>query len=333
MHTALRSNFLEVRKLEAFAAVMSAGSMTAAAQLLGRSQPAVTRLIRDLEGDIGFALLHRSGPRITPTSRGVLFYAEVERHLVGLTHIRARADAIGRDEPPTLTIAATPSLATGVLPRSLAALGPGLLPRHLHVQALAAEDVVQAVLARSADFGLASLPLEHPGLDIHWVAEAPCVVAIGESDPLADSAVVRLGDLADRCIITLANPYRLRRRIDDALSEDGVTPQRIIDVNASMTALTLVRAGLGIAILEPVTIFGVPLEGVVTRPLDHAILFRFGAISPASQPLTPTIKAFSDAACTTAAAIPGCRLRDPGRVAALVDAGGTPTSLPEGEAR
>jgi DNA-binding transcriptional LysR family regulator len=326
----MHSNSIDIRQLEAFAAVMSAGSVTGAARLLGRSQPAVTRLIQDLEADIGYALLHRSGPRISPTSRGVLFHAEVERHLLGLAHIRERADAIGLDEPPTLAIAATPSLATGILPQALAAVAPGLLPRHLHVQALAAENVVQAVLARSADLGIASLPLEHPGLDVHWVADAPCVIAIGASDPLAGRDVVRLADLADRCIVTLANPYRLRHRVDEALARAGVTPQRIIDVNASMTALTLVRAGLGVAIVEPATVCGVPLEGIVMRVLDHTIPFVFGAISPAALPLTPTVAAVIEAARAVSLAMPGCRLHDSSGAEALADTVYGRTWLPEG---
>ncbi|WP_352780156.1 LysR family transcriptional regulator [Mesorhizobium sp. M0571] len=326
----MHSNSIDIRQLEAFAAVMSAGSMTGAARLLGRSQPAVTRLIQDLEADIGYALLHRSGPRISPTSRGVLFHAEVERHLLGLAHIRERADAIGLDEPPTLTIAATPSLATGILPQALAAVAPGLLPRHLHVQALAAENVVQAVLARSADFGISSLPLEHPGLDVHWVADAPCVVVIGANDPLAGQDVVRLADLVDRCIVTLANPYRLRHRVDEALARAGVTPQRIIDVNASMTALTLVRSGLGVAIVEPATACGVPLEGIVMRMLDHTISFVFGAISPAALPLSPTAAAVIEAARAVSLAMPGCRLHDSSGSEALADTVYGRTSLPEG---
>lgn len=316
----MHSSSIDIRQLEAFAAVMSSGSVTGAARLLGRSQPAVTRLIQDLEADIGYALLHRSGPRISPTSRGVLFHAEVERHLAGLVHIRERAEAIGLDEPPTLTVAATASLAAGVLSQALAAIAPVLLPRHVHVQALAPENVVQSVLARSADVGIASLPLEHPGLDVHWIADAPCVVALGKNDPLAANDVVRLADLADRCIITLANPYRLRHRVDEALAKAGLAPERIIDVNASMTALTLVRAGLGVAIVEPATVCGVPLDGIVMRMLDHTVPFLFGVISPAALPLTPTVAAVIEAARTVSLAMPGCRLRDSsGGAEALAD--------------
>lgn len=309
---------------------MSAGSVTGAARLLGRSQPAVSRLIQDLEADLGYALLHRSGPRITPTSRGLQFHAEVERHLASLTHIRERANAIGLDEPISLTIAATPSLAAGVLPRALAAVSPDLIPRHLHIQALAAENVVQAVLARSADFGIASLPLEHPGLDVHWIADAPCVVALAVDDPLAGNDVVRLADLAERRIITLANPFRLRHRVDEALARAGVAPQRIIDVNSSMTALTMVRVGLGVALVEPATVVGVPLEGIVMRTLDQTIPFLFGAISPAAHPLSPTVAAVIDAARAVALAMPGCRLRELGGDGALAEAIYGNSIVPEG---
>ncbi len=315
----MHGNSIDIRQLEAFAAVMSAGSVTGAARLLGRSQPAVSRLIQDLEADLGYALLHRSSGRIQPTSRGLRFHAEVERHLANLIHIRERADAIGRDEPATLTIAATPSLAAGILPQALAVLPADLIPRHLHVQALAAENVVQAVVARSADLGISSLPLEHPGLEIHWIAEAPCILAVGSDDPLAVDGVVQLSDLGDRRIITLANPYRLRHRIDEALERVGVAPERIIDVNASLTALSLVRAGLGVAIVEPATVCGVPLEGIVMCKIDQTIPFLFGAISASALPLSPTVSAVIEATRIQALEMPGCRLLEANGTDALAD--------------
>jgi len=326
----MHSNSIDIRQLEAFAAVMSAGSVTGAARLLGRSQPAVSRLIQDLEAELGYALLHRSSGRIQPTARGLRFHAEVERHLASLVHIRERAEAIGRDEPVTLTVAATPSLAGGILPLALSALPADLIPRHLHVQSLAAENVVQAVIARSADLGISSLPLEHPGLEIHWIAEAPCVVAIGSGDPLAGEDIIRLSDIADRRVITLANPYRLRHRIDEAFKRVGVAPDQIIDVNASLTALSLVRAGLGVAIVEPATVCGVPLDGIVMRRLDQHIPFLFGAISAAALPLTPTVSAVIDAARAQSLAMPGCRLLEANGNDALADSVYGQTTISEG---
>jgi len=61
------------RQINAFRHVMRHGSITAAAQALNVSQPAVSRLIADLERQLGFALLIRSGGRSTPTAEAHAF--------------------------------------------------------------------------------------------------------------------------------------------------------------------------------------------------------------------------------------------------------------------
>lgn len=90
---------MEIRELEVFLAVMSAGSITGAARLLDRSQSQVTRLIQDLETSLGFALFDRNGPRITPSDKGIAFHAEAERFLSGIGHLRERAKTIALKEP------------------------------------------------------------------------------------------------------------------------------------------------------------------------------------------------------------------------------------------
>jgi DNA-binding transcriptional LysR family regulator len=85
----------------------------------------------------------------------------------------------------------------------------------------------------------------------------------------------------------------------------------MIDTNSSLTALALVRRGLGAAIVEPVMACALELQGIVLRPLDVDIPFLFGAISPAARPLPPSICALNEALVKAAAGlIPGFRLHD-----------------------
>ena len=116
---------MELRQLEAFAAVMSTGSVTAAGRLLGRSQPAISRLLQELEAEIGYALFSRSGPRVTPTEQGFLLYEDVERALAGMRQIRERAGEIARGQAQPLLIAATPALAAGLVPAALQRMQAG----------------------------------------------------------------------------------------------------------------------------------------------------------------------------------------------------------------
>ena len=301
----------DYRQMESFAAVMSTGSITGAARLTGRSQPAVTRLVQELEAELGFSLLHRSGPRITPTANGIRFHREVERALLSFEQMRARADAIAQSEAAPLTIAAIPALAAGLLPAALARLNP--LPGLVQLQAEPAEAVVQSVLSGRSEVGFASLPFDQPGLHTHWVAEAPCVAMLAADDPLAAGDIVSLAALAERRLLTMANPFRLRHRVEAALEALGITPAASITTNASVNAAALVRAGLGVAVLEPVTAYGLRLEGVVVRPLDVAIPFLWGVVTSAGLPPAPAAAALIvQVQAVAAATLPGFRLCEAG---------------------
>ncbi|MBL6080284.1 hypothetical protein JMJ56_19895 [Belnapia sp. T18] len=92
-------------------------------------------------------------------------------------------------------------------------------------------------------------------------AEAPCIALLRADDPLAAGAVVPLRALAGRRIISTANPNRLRHRVDAALHAAGIACTELIDTTTSLSAMDAVRAGLGIALTEPLTPAGLPSKG------------------------------------------------------------------------
>lgn len=280
---------MQLRQLEAFSAVISVGSVTGAAKLLNRSQPAISRLIQDLEAEAGFALFERNGPRVTPTERAYQLYQEVERSLHGLTRIRQRATEIAAEKPAPIHLMATTALSATIVPLALSLLQETGLPDRIVVQSASAEHVVQAVLSRGTDIGLATLPIEHRGIDLHWIGGAPCVAVLAESDPLAQQERIALADLAGQRLITGINPYRLRGRIDYALAAAGIAPQQLMETNTSLNAIMAARAGLGVALVEPATAYGLPLQGVVVRAIDTDIPFYFGLVTPGDKPLSPDL--------------------------------------------
>jgi DNA-binding transcriptional LysR family regulator len=301
---------MELRQLEAFAAVMSTGSVTAAGRLLGRSQPAISRLLQELEAEIGYPLFARSGPRVTPTEQGFLLYDDVERALTSLQQIRSRAEEIARGQAQPLLMAATSALAAGLVPDALKRIETRIGAARVQLRSASPEQVVHAVLSGAAQLGATSLPLEHRGLTVHWIGQAPCVAALPEDDPVAQQAVVPVSALAGRRLITMANPFRLRRRLDAALAPNGQMPGTL-ETNSSVNALAAVRAGLGVSVLEPITAYGAPMAGVAIRPIDLDIPFFFGVITPQSQTLTPACQAMADALAQAAAdLLPGFVLHD-----------------------
>lgn len=281
---------MEVRDLEAFLAVMSTGSITGAARMLDRSQSQVTRLIQDLETSLGFALFERNGPKISPTDKGIAFHEDAERFLSGIGHLRNRAKAIAGKEPEPIEIAATPAFASGIIPIALAELPEHFLPHTIQLRSMPAEAAVQSVLARTADFCVTSLPADQPGLEVQGFFEGRCVAAVAPHDPLAAKDVISIADLAGRTLITMANPFRLRRRVDEALEAAKVRPNRVIATNAANNAVQIASLGLGVAIIEPATAYGLQSAPVAVRLLDVEIPFLWAILSAASRPLSAGVQ-------------------------------------------
>ena len=271
--------------------------------------------MQELEAEIGYALFARSGPRVTPTEQGFLLYDDVERALSSLRQIRDRAEEIARGQAQPLLLAATSALAAGLVPDALKRIEAQAGNTRVQLRSASPERVVHAVLSGAAQLGATSLPLEHRGLTVHWIGQAPCVVALPENDPAARHEVVPVAELAGRRVITMANPYRLRRRLDAALGHAAGA----IETNSSVNALAAVRVGLGVSVLEPITAYGAPMAGVAIRPIDLDIPFFFGVITSQSQPLTPACQAMADALAQAAAQLlPGFVLHDASQHGALL---------------
>jgi len=283
---------MDSNQLEAFSAVMTIGSVTGAGRSLGRSQPAVSKAIQDLESELGYALFDRNGPRVTPTDKAFLLYEEVERSLVGLSSIRARAEEIGRGDAQPIHLVATPALAATILPAALRRVQHLGLPERIHLRSASAEQVVYAVLHRTVNLGLTSLPVAHRGLELHWIGQAPCVAVLRADHPLAAAASLRTEALRTERLISMSNRYRLRQRIDEALQQ----PLAIaIETNTSLNAIMAAHAGLGIALVEPITALGMPIEGMVVRPLEVNIAFYFGLVTPFGKPVDAITAALIEA--------------------------------------
>ncbi len=283
---------LDLRQLEAFSAVISAGSITAAAKQLHRSQPAVTRLIQEFENKIGYPLFVRKGPRIYPTEQALQLHESVEHALISLHQVQVRAQEISAAEEKPLVIAATPAMAAGLLPDALAKLA---LTMPLQILSNTAEQAVHSVIEGRADMAISSLPLEHKNVERHWIGQTRCVVVLHEDDPLAQQERIALEALAAHKIITLYNPYRQRHRFELAMKKAKITPQYVIETNASANLLACVRSGLGVAITEPVTAYGFPLSGVAVRELDVDIPYYFGVITPQAKTVRPIVVQLIDA--------------------------------------
>src|SRR5437667_428856 len=131
-----RDRAIKTKRIEAFRAVMECGSVTAAAGELFVTQPAVTKLLAQLQRDVGFALFERTKGRLTPTPEAKVFYQHVRQTFEALDDLSTIARDIKNLNRGQLVVGALPLLSTGWLPRQCSqfALGRDLVNVVLHTR-------------------------------------------------------------------------------------------------------------------------------------------------------------------------------------------------------
>ena len=280
-------NRLGLRQLRAFHAVIMTGSVTAAAERLNLTQPAISKQLNILEEATGLNLFHRkSGRTTTPTSVGIDFFRAIEPTMVGLDDIDTIVKTLANRDQKMLRIAATPPLINSAplmqalkrFTESYPEVTLSLEPRHR----LEIEDWVAS---RRIDIALALLPLNHPALKAVHLVETEAVAVLSPDHALADHRQISPADLADVPVI-LPSRQPLRTRIDAELEKahQALTPN--FEATSAITAARLAASGFGVAICDPFspTAFD---NSLATVPWVPRVKLNYGALYSESLGLEP----------------------------------------------
>jgi DNA-binding transcriptional LysR family regulator len=276
---------MRMRQVEAFRAVMISGGVTGAAALLHVSQPSVSRLIADLEHEVGFPLFERRGGRLHATPQARALYEVVRRSFAGLDVLAQAARRIRAHPVGTIRIASLAALAVSALPPALSAFGRLHPEVKVTVEALGQRDLEDRIVLGQADLGFGIATPSRPGLRTAPLADAPYVCAVPREHRLAARKRVRVADLAgERLIGPMHEVDALWYGIDHALTAAGIEVQRQIECQHSLPVYALVEAGLGVAIVEPFSARLFAARGVRVRRLEPRVTVAFASLEPDAGP-------------------------------------------------
>lgn len=285
---------IQPRQIEAFRALMLTGRTTRAAEAMHITQPAVSRLVRDLQEALGLALFEKQGNRLAPTREALALYAEVERSYVGLERIAHSARELRERSAGRLRIAAMPALANGVLPRFT---GEFLATREsldIALFGLVSVTVLDWVVSGQCDLGFAAAPIEHPAVRVEKMPAARYVVVLPEGHRLARRRVLRPRDLAAEPFIAIGPTTPSTYRLADVFSAAGVTRRVRVETPLSAIACALVASGVGVSVVDPFTASEYEAHGVAVRAFEPRLDFQVAALSPAGRTLSPVAREFVD---------------------------------------
>lgn len=238
-----------LRQIESFLAVAESGSFSRAARDLGMGQPALSQAVRDLEAELAVRLLDRTTRRVELTEAGREFRNSGAKVLEDLgSAIRSVNDLAGRRRG-RIRIAAPPLLAAVVLPQAIAEF------RRLHsgisveLSDVGTEEIVEKIRSGDADCGVGTFPPSDGGIERVTLMRDSLMLFCAEAHPLARAKAATFGDLAGLPLITLTRDSGIRLLVEVGFETAQIPCQPAFEVSQITTALALVEAGLGIAVL------------------------------------------------------------------------------------
>ncbi|WP_130796635.1 LysR family transcriptional regulator [Streptomyces otsuchiensis] len=262
---------LDVRRLQVLRAVVTSGTVTAAAAHLGYTPSAVSQQVAALERQAGTALLERVGRGVRPTAAGLLLTehaalisSAVSRAETALADLRA-----GRTGRLSVRYFATAgsTLVAPALAR-LRAAHPGV---RADLRLTDPEDPLQEVLRGRADLAVVVHPPTREvgeGVRLVHLLDDPYAAVLPAGHRLAGAASVDLHELAAEQWVGSEPPGPCLQPVIDSCASAGFSPDFVIQSEDYATAQGFVAAGLGIGLMPGLGLRA-PHPEVVVRPVRN----------------------------------------------------------------
>lgn len=263
---------MELRHLRSFVAVAEERHFGRAAERLHIAQPPLSQQIRALERELGVTLLERTTRRVELTTAGAAYLEHARSILRRLDDAADEARLVASGSLGRLTLGCVGSVTYSLLPRLARALceqSPGLEVSFRGEMLV--PDQVAALHSGDIDLALLRTPLSDPAIVVRVLRRDALVAAVPTGHRLAARRRLEVRDLRDTDLIVHAGRGGsvMFGRVAAMCQDAGFVPRIRHEVVETSTLVTLVAAGLGIAVVpEPVS--SLAIAGVRYLPLRGA---------------------------------------------------------------
>jgi DNA-binding transcriptional LysR family regulator len=287
---------LGVRALSTFAEVMRTLSATAAGRNLGMTQPAVSRILAQIEAGVGFELFYRDRGRLVPTKDGLALAGEVELALAGLRRVDSLIADIAASTVGELRVVAPPSFAEGLLPDIVASF----LVRHpgirFNLDSRSIDTAKAMIATRVADCGFMKMPVDDKDLVCEPLVSSGSVCVMLADHPLARHDVITPDLLKGEPLILLGSGRQWRAQVDQVFAQYQLRPRVAIETHTHGSACALAARGVGIAIVNELLARSYVRDSLVARPFNPPITHEYAFVTSALSQSSNLTRAFRDEA-------------------------------------
>lgn len=258
---------LTLRQVEVIRAVMIAGTIQGAASLLNVSAPGISRLIKHAEQGLGIRLFERRAGVFVPAAEAHAIFAMIQQVHRQMDNLNAAVGALQKGQETTLSFASAPSIAQFIAARAIRALRQRLPDLGIELDILKIEETLDYLLLERGEMVIMSSAVDNPAVENTPLGEGRIMAIMPEGHELAAKSVVSIHDLVRYPFVGVdrADPYG--RILARPLDEAGLNPRYAMQGRFAQTIVSLVRHGLGVAVIDEFSVAEVYMPGLVRRPL------------------------------------------------------------------
>lgn len=277
---------LTLRQVEVIRAVMMAGTIAGAAELLNVAAPGISRLVKHTEESLGVRLFERKAGLFQPAAEAAPVFEQIHQiyeKMAGLSYALARLKAGTESE---LAFASAPSIAQSVVPRAMASIRRRHPELYIDFNLVRYEEIVDYLLLERGEFVAFSYRFEHPSLTFTPLGMGEVVAILPEGHPLAGEKRLSVRQLAEMPLIGVdpSDPYGALTARPFEIA--GIPRRLAIRVRFAQTTMELVQNGVGVATIDEFSVARSPIPGLVRVPLEEHVPLSLFAIHKAGRVLS-----------------------------------------------
>lgn len=233
---------------------MRSGSISQAARSVGRTQPAVSTMIRTLEGQLGFALFVRKEGKLFPTPEARYFLEECEDILGRVERTERTLVRMSSLQAGKLKIACLPSASSVFLPRRLTEFMRDKEDLDVSLIMRSSDVITDLIASQQFDIGFSETP--HPRAAILQTDyDLECVCVLRTDDPLAEAEVVTPKDLDGRPMAVLFDEHNTAVQTKAAFRAAGCRFNKRLELRTFLPGLQFVAAGVCVMVCDMITAY------------------------------------------------------------------------------
>ena len=284
---------MRLRHIEVFHAIMQAGTISGAAQLLNISQPAATKVLQHCEMRLGLTLFERIKGKLHPTPEAHKLFVEVDKLNRDLQSVRRLANNLKHHPDEAVRLAATPTLSMTVVPAALAAWRNKFKDVHCTLATQHTSDIVNSLLLGDVDFALSLYDPKHPNIVAESLVKSSmkAIAPAGSWSAKLDNTALPLTELGKN-LIALDVDDHLVSQVMSACADHGISFTSHTLVQTYLLARALVEYGAGTAVVDPFTAATADYSKVQCRTLIPLVPVDLFLLTVKSTPLSRSAKAF-----------------------------------------